>query len=210
MIENDKHYSWVMYPARTTIAGCRLLPFSIGHALMLTRFGSPFVDLWQPGGDGTRKIALGDLALALWICSRQSTEAMGSIGSWWSRHSIKKIGRRLAKASDADHVSQFVMYVVGGLTSPRVRKPSTSKDCASPLLGILKLFVMDKLHLSHAEALNYPMSLAFWDRAISLDTLGFVNFMTQVDLDREEHARKLGDPEEIKRLFGIVGDENGE
>ena len=69
---------------------------------------------------------------------------------------------------------------------------------------------MDKLHLSHAEALNYPMSLAFWDRAISLDTLGFVNFMTQVDIDREEHARKLGDPEEIKRLFGIVGDDNGE
>lgn len=61
----DPIYETAFQPPAPTILGRRLLPFSLGHSVLLESGGSPFVD---PAPK--RKPNAGDLAAAVWICSQ--------------------------------------------------------------------------------------------------------------------------------------------
>lgn len=212
MRNNDKAYSSAMHPNRHTVGGCLLYPFCLGHAILLSKRKSPIAKLWEDAGSESAEIRLGDIALAIWICSNKATDSMARIGRWVTRFQIARISKRIAQENPEAAIEAFIEYIRRGFSSPRLKVPDKSKRCGAPLISVLKVFLISKMHRTEDEAINMPIELAFWDQATYMESEGRVEFWTEKDDESEAVARRLSeDPEEVRRLFGEIGDHlNGE
>ena len=207
-MDNDRQYASAMHPNRFTVGGCLLFPFCIGHAILLSKHGSPIAKLWSGNEQDDVQIGLGDIAFAVWICSNRATYSMAKIGSFWSRFAIANLSKRIARDNPSGTIEQFIEYIRLGFSSPRLKIPDKSKRCGAPLMSVLKVFLISKMHRTEDEAINTPVELAFWDQAAYMESEGRVDFWTDRDSELESVAKRLSsDPEEVRRLFGEIGED---
>jgi hypothetical protein len=144
------------------VLGIRMAPFTVGHAILLHRMGSPFV----VGGDATAQ----DLVEAAVICSqepRESIKAMRSIIGWIP---LRLMRSRVTKANLAAECATMQQWLTDQSDCPEVlQTPGVkSKQAAMPwperiLVGlvsigfneqdVLSMPVIDaeRLFLTHAE-----------------------------------------------------------
>lgn len=156
-------------PEPVTILGVRLRAFSLGHVLLLNRFGNAY-------GIGTAP-ALPDLIQAVVICSQDYQSALADMDNpalpkWvsdWQR-SIQprnKFGIRKSELgfSVPAKLLEFAEYIRAGSTFPifsvEDNKAGTKIDV--PLVQSVKVCLQSKMGLSEDEVLNRPWGLCLWD-----------------------------------------------
>jgi len=148
-------YLSAQLPATRFIAGVAVQPFCLGHALLLQRLRSPFMDSAAVPG-------MGDALLALWVCSRPATEAIAQIHGgrikWW----LKWRSWRLRFWEPAALVELVRDHITTGSIGPRVK--ATHPVPGEPGTPLLLSLLLHQLRLGRAEAvaLNSPLRLVKW------------------------------------------------
>jgi hypothetical protein len=97
----DATYSQAYSAIPPRVLGVQLLPLSLGHALLLESIASPLMR----GADA----GAGDLARAVWICSRPASELRGRP---LDSRTVEKAWRRWVRAAgECDVVQEMAVFV---------------------------------------------------------------------------------------------------
>jgi hypothetical protein len=200
MFDNGQAYADALIPVRASVAGIKLVPFSIGHGLHLQKQRSPIAGMWSGKTEG--KVNVGDMALAVWICSQQSTVGLSTVGGFWMRCSLRRIAKRVLRHGIGRSQNELLDYIADGFSSPKMRMGEGSKVVGSPMLGMLMVSMMSHFGRNLADAMNTPVSFAIWNRSILLDEKGYAELWTPDDYDRHEMAQELAsDPAKVEAMF---------
>lgn len=158
-------------PQAPVVLGVRLVPYTVGHAIVLQRLRSPFV----MGGE----IAPTDLVEAVTVCSQSPLESIRSIKSRWSGLVLWLWGKRIAKLNLLAESDKFHVWLKDQSTAPEVliEAGTKSKAPAMPwpervLVGCLNIGIApddavqmplgdaERLILAHAEMMGH---VQLWD-----------------------------------------------
>jgi hypothetical protein len=152
-------YAAAVFPSRTTIAGVRLLPLTIGHVLLLHALESPFV---VP--KGASKARRGDLALALLVLSRPAAKAAQLVDSWRGVLLLHWLSWRVTLAPFFIPARlELAKWLASQTTGPMVWMPeSGGRSLNAPLWLQVQSTLMGCLGKSEAEALATPVTVALW------------------------------------------------
>lgn len=153
------------------VLGVRLVPYTVGHAIVLQRLRSPYV----LGGE----IAPSDLAEAVLVCSQSPLESIRSIKSIWRDLILWLWGKRIARLNVLVECDKFQLWLKDQSTAPEVlmESGSKSKTPAMPwpervLVGCLNIGIApddaiqmplgdaERLILAHAEMMG---QVQLWD-----------------------------------------------
>ena len=145
---------WLIKPG--TVLRKRLRDFSLGHAYLLEALESPFM----VGG----KVGLGDLAVAVLVCSKTFAKAREFLmlpppllikkaerWGWWCRLMGVKLDHEMA---------EFKNYILAYTETPEAfeAKGKKGRDSAVPMAVRIAWQLMDRM--SEDDAWNCPMSRA--------------------------------------------------
>ena len=149
-------------PLAPTVLGVRLVPYTVGHAIVLQRLRSPYV----LGGE----ITPSDLVEAVLVCSQPPLESIKSIKSIWRDALLWLWGKRIAKMNLMVESDKFQLWLKEQSTAPEVlvEAGTKSKRPAMPwpervLVGCVSLGIdadkalqipigdAERLILAHAE-----------------------------------------------------------
>lgn len=149
-------------PLAPTVLGVRLVPYTVGHAIVLQRLRSPYV----LGGE----INPSDLVEAVLVCSQPPLESIKSIKSIWRDALLWLWGKRIAKMNLMVESDKFQLWLKEQSTAPEVlvEAGTKSKRPAMPwpervLVGCVSLGIdadkalqipigdAERLILAHAE-----------------------------------------------------------
>ena len=173
-------------PEPFTVCGVRLRPFSLGHAMILDRFAKD--------ADG-----LGRMLLGLAVCSRDYAGALRLFSSRWRLLlALRIIGLRikLGRVNLVRALSYWNAYVTAGTAHIEAwESEKGGKPVEAPPHAILKIYMMEKLGMTEADALNKPLGLAASDLLISrsmsgdLDLVGDFDFKPLTEAEKEALTR---------------------
>ena len=158
-------------PQAPVVLGVRLVPYTVGHAIVLQRLGSPFV----MGGE----INPTDLVEAVTVCSQSPLESIKSIKSRFSGLMLWMWGKRIERMNALVESDKFQLWLKEQSTAPEVlmEAGSKSKTPAMPwpervLVGCLNIGIApddaiqmplgdaERLILAHAEMMG---QVQLWD-----------------------------------------------
>lgn len=158
-------------PLAPTVLGVRLVPYTVGHAIVLQRLRSPYV----LGGE----INPSDLVEAVLVCSQPPLESIKSIKSIWRDVILWLWGKRIAKLNLFSESDKFQLWLKDQSTAPEVlmEAGSSQKRPAMPwpervLVGCLNVGISsddaikmplgdaERLILAHAEMMGH---VQLWD-----------------------------------------------
>jgi hypothetical protein len=186
----DRQYAEACYPPRWRICGVLLQPFSLGHALLLDRVGSPL--LW---GEVARAI-VADLIQGLWICSQAYPDAAANLlrpmsrrwrlALWWIAWTFRN--RHMLALTK---LAMFREYVNEAMRRPPVeRDGEMSKPSSTPGILCIKRALMIDYGYSAEEALSLPYGQAQWEYYGYLEREGAVTFLDEEKQAEREEARR--------------------
>jgi len=158
-------------PQAPIVLGVRLVPYTVGHAIVLQRLRSPFVI----GGE----VAPTDLVEAVTVCSQSPLESIRSIKSRYSGLVLWLWGKRIERMNLVVESDKFQLWLKEQSTAPEVlmESGSKSKTPAMPwpervLVGCLNIGIApddaiqmplgdaERLILAHAEMMG---QVQLWD-----------------------------------------------
>ena len=158
-------------PQAPVVLGVRLVPYTVGHAIVLQRLGSPFV----MGGE----IQPENLVEAVTVCSQSPLESIRSIKSAWNGLMLWLWGKRIQRMNLLVESDKFQLWLKEQSTAPEVlmESGSKSKRTAMPwpervLVGCLNIGIApddaiqmplgdaERLILAHAEMMGH---VQLWD-----------------------------------------------
>jgi len=156
-------------PEPVAILGVRLRPFSLGHVLLLNRFGNAFGNGAAPGLD--------DLIQAIVICSQKYADALADmdnpklpeiVAAWQRRLAPRnRLGFRRSGLgfSPAAEVVRFTEYVRAGSSFPlfTVKENHQGDPMGVPMVQSVKVLLQSKMGFTEAEVLDRPWGLCLWD-----------------------------------------------
>jgi len=154
-------------PEPVTLLGVRLMPFSLGHVLLLNRFDNAF-------GTGETP-TLADLIQGIVICSQTYADAIADLDNpalpehvaKWQKRLIRKplFGKSQPSFSPHEAANRFAQYVRDGSSFPlfSVDPSKTGQTISVPLVQSVKIGLQSKLHLTDDQVLNRPWGLCLWD-----------------------------------------------
>jgi hypothetical protein len=156
-------------PEPVAILGVRLRPFSLGHVLLLNRFGNAFGNGAAPGLD--------DLIQAIVICSQKYADALADMDNPKLPEIVAAWQRRLAPRnalgfrrpglgfSPAAEVGRFTEYVRAGSSFPlfTVKENHQGDPMGVPMVQSVKVLLQSKMGFNEAEVLDRPWGLCLWD-----------------------------------------------
>ncbi|MDD4860789.1 MAG: hypothetical protein PHI33_01640 [Smithellaceae bacterium] len=124
-----------------------LYPLSSFHGLILESAGSFFIC----GG----RSDLDDIIFGVWVCSHKFADGYRGVADI---KAAQKWGRRL-KDRDLEAAGiKFREYIDAAFTQPEYWKSGESSSIRAPYWWHLAFFGMSKLHLSEADAWDYPVA----------------------------------------------------
>ena len=176
-------YHLACHPDPSEILGVRLLPFSLGHAHLLARMGSPFVTDGEDGEPQTP--AIGDVFLGVAICQRNYKGACLWLASDGAARSIEHLAKKWLKRNRAENdvspISDFIHYISHAAQGPRfwVDQKQAAKSGADWLQS-LKLGLL-KTGRTVTEAMDTPLGEAMWDYAAYWEGEGALKLHTESD-----------------------------
>ena len=158
-------------PPAPVVLGVRLVPYTVGHAILLQRLRSPYV----LGGE----ITSSDLAEAVLVCSQSPLESIKSIKSIWKDLALWLWGKRIQRMNLIVESDKFQLWLKEQSTAPEVlmEAGAKSKRPAMPwtervLVGCLNIGIgpddairmplgdAERLILAHAEMMG---QVQLWD-----------------------------------------------
>jgi hypothetical protein len=175
-------YSAVIFPDRTRVLGVRLLPLSVGQALLLWRIGSPFV----AGGP----FATGDIVSAIYVLSCPCNAAARGLQRRRTRWLLKLWAWQLRRRK-AD-VLIAACTALSGHVARAFEGPTMWEDgeggakCSAPYLQTLKTRLMECFGMGRDAALDYAIQEAIWDIAASAEDHGRAEWVSAEEADTIE------------------------
>lgn len=183
-------------PDRWQILGLKLIPFSLGHLVLLHRFDSAFI-----GGDPDPN-PFTDLALAVFICSRTYEQALDDLNDptlsremhRWARKCTGKTWWRKGKPIDlALKWSLFEQYLAEGDWTPVYQTDSNrTRTVGLPFVQSVRVKLQSSFGMSDREIFNRPWSLCKADYFTLCDMQGIITIW-------DDHAQA-----ELKRLRDLA------
>ncbi len=160
-------------PDQWFAAGVALQPFSIGHAMLLRRLGSPFIA--PDKAKEQRMPGFGDVLVAAWVCSRPSAVALRDLDQLPQKIWLKY--KRLTRLAylDQDRLALF-RYIAAAHRKPaiKLRRTPEGEVSGSPWYGVLLATLSRHYSNSVEEALNTPLATAHWLYAMQMEQDGHV------------------------------------
>ena len=195
-------YPASIIPDRWRIAGLRLRSLTLGHVALGERMGVPYFDGTDSGVDspepncstrgpiGPSTPGPGDLALALFICSRPWAEAaralQGNRGRWRRTFTAWLLGEA---ESFIHHQNQFLRYLEAQFQSPDTWTKGEGKGCAAPAMLSLRARLITDFRVGWAESLDIPIAEALWLSAAQAEREGGIDWVTESERKAMELAK---------------------
>ena len=185
---NLNNYVKALIPNTYTIFGVKLKPFSLGHYFLMKRFECKFAE-----EDSNITGGFDDILLAIAICSRNyeqflewidSKEEFDSWCTEWGMQMHKALKKNSINV--LEHIDQFRLYMRDSIMIPKVwnNKDSEAETrSGSHWSQNIYTVLVSKLGYSQTEALNIPLSQAFYDFYKYLENEGVVTFMEEWELE---------------------------
>jgi hypothetical protein len=195
-------YIQARWPVKWRICGTDLLPFSIGHMLLLRRVGSPFV----PDASEAETIEPGHLAMAVLICTRNFEQGCRFIDSRWVslRARIWARWRRSVLVGDRLdlRVDMFQRYINQAWSMPQRFSDSPDELGSSGSHIPIELEIATVLqwhcHLPENQIMDLPLGDALWRYNLALQQRGMIRLMTRDDDDLFARADAMAAEEQAK------------
>lgn len=199
---NDADIFSAVAPARWTILGLRLRPFSIGHLILLHRINSPFVC------EGER-LDYHALASAVFICSRTYEDALEGIDDpdlpramrkWAKKVTGARWWRRGKSVNLIEKWAEFERYMREGDWTPVFqRDEQRTRKVGLPFVQSVRVKLMDRFRLGDTEVMNRGWALCKADFFTLLDADGVLTIWD--DAAQQELARLREQAAEVERRF---------
>ena len=186
--------AWSPPTATARVLGVSLgIPLTLGHVLLLDEIGSPFVHLGP--------IESGDLAVAVFVCSRPAEVSRRDMDSFWLPLLMRWWGKRCAKLDWDAETETFCEWFVEHNNSPEaIRSGSGSGRISSPwwinriaaAIGTLGLSEQEVLAMPSKRVAQYTAALAESDGRCELwkpDQESFWQAAHKLDLERGKAGR---------------------
>jgi hypothetical protein len=190
-------------PARAIVLQLLLLPYSIGHELLLFQQRNPF------------KVQAGPLDLpgqaqaliqAVNICSMTWAENHFTPRTWREKRRSKKVwakweraikrGVRIAECGFGEtiwdgEIEKFTGYLKAGAAAPPVQEPEGAggRDMGAPFHASLLQFVIAKMGVKPDAAYDYPLALAKFHYYTAAEASGAVNIINAHQSEFAEYCR---------------------
>ena len=168
-------------PEPMAILGQRLHPLTIGHLLLLDRFGCAPVD----SSDA--------LITAVLICSRPVDDVVPTLEDRWLPFKLRILRWRLGGIDWSSKIKLWEQWLQEQTAAPTVIRKGDGGDLkhsATPFLQHLKVTLQSKLNYSPAEAFAAPFSQALWDYYVFHELEGTMEI---ADADERRAMRKMAD-----------------
>jgi len=191
---DERPYVDAIMPEPFQVLGIRLLPFSLGHYVLLRSLEVAFVCGTEPTD--------ADVVTAAWICSASFEDGLASIGDPDSKREIAEWGCALARPTwkhrlglrppvQIDWETQAKLlseYISEARSCPAYMASQSSERLAAPGWQTMRITLMRDLKLSDAEIMNrsYRLCLADYLTLKALD-----GRVTMVDTDAIEEAKQF-------------------
>lgn len=187
------NYASAAVPDPYRVLGLRLRPFSLGHYLLLQRFGCSFIQ--EEAGEAS----LEDLILGVLICSMTHREFLQFIEQ---KNFLKQVGDWGKKFGLSDYKPKaelFLEYLKQGLHEPDYISLKPTDGDRSDWAQNLKITLMTRLNYNEEQALNLPLSQALSDYYKLAESEGHIRLLTPEDIESAESNSKLLAEFEAKR-----------
>jgi len=168
-------------PEPMAILGQRLHPLSIGHLLLLDRFGCVPVN------------SSDSLITAVLICSRPVDDVVPTLEDRWLPLKLWILRWRLGEVDWTAKIKLWEQWLTEQTSAPTVIKKTEGGDLkhsATPFLQHLKVTLQSKLNYSPAEAFAAPFSQALWDYYVFHELEGTMEI---ADAEERKAMRKMAD-----------------
>jgi len=208
-----EEYASACYPGHTTILGLTLKPFSLGHYILMKRFGCAYA------AEGESKLDFGDFLLGLIICSKTYEE---NVEFWnappvafWSLENIKSFGvawymskragrvfwdvyswgkqlKRLIKKDKRFNIfasiERFNKYITDGQKLPLFFElDSKSAPSNAHWSTSLKITMMGEIGYTESQVYNTPLVQLFAEYCKYAESQGAIELMS----DGEEELARI-------------------
>lgn len=187
-------YEVAAFPEPYTILGVKLKPFSLGHFQILRRLKSPFVD------DETKTASSGDLILGVIICSRTYADAEALILDLEQLETLaqamaSETGEASIDASDSRDSDEWVIKKIQLFNEYITKGSAMPGYFENPIDGGVPmnmrqhwsqnvyLSLISDCGYTREEAMNAPLSKAFFDHLAFLEKQGAIQIMSQQEID---------------------------
>lgn len=171
-----------VFPDRYRCAGLSLVPHTIGHALLLQRLDSPYAGRLRAIAVPGAAPQTGDLALALWVCTRGWRWAHRLLDTRFQRFWMTARAARIVRRGLSKSVTEMDAYLAAAW--PEIAawesRQTRTRAFGADLLHIL-IHHQRETGLSLEQALDVPLAIAHWDAAAAAERAGFVTLRSARD-----------------------------
>jgi hypothetical protein len=183
-------------PPTPTLLGRKLLPFSLGHSLLLESIESPVMDAGA--------VMPGELAVALWICSRPAVDPATEHPPAVDRDAVAaefdEWGRRTPRDQLAEALVIFRAYLAAFTEAPRRWESGKAGAApASPWQYAVVNALREHLHCGYAAAWNTPVNRALAEYATLGEAHGDTSVMSADECREAEEVERADEPTGARR-----------
>ena len=170
-LEND--YLKAVIPPQARVLGQRLKPLSLGHMMVLSRYGSPFVT-------GVNQPQFGDLCFAVWVCKRDWRQLMEGLSDSSFKREVRFLRWVGKLRNKGKAVSVFIQHLTQSMKQPSLffNKVEGAKPTSMNNLQYMKIAMMSKLHKTGEQAMNTPFGEVVYDLSALGEGEGACGFVT--------------------------------
>jgi len=177
-------YLEILVPDRFTVLGLELKPLSVGHILLLEKFGC-----LEPKDEG-------EFVLAVLICSQRPQDVPATLDDRWLWLKVRLWFWRLGAFDWNEKAKIFSKYIEAHTATPAFRslneRGSSLEHSGTPHVQHVRVTLMSKLNYAPTEAWEVGFGQAMFDYLTYHENEGAVEI-----LDREHRAEMR---EEADRL----------
>lgn len=168
-------YAQAAIPDPYRILGLRLRPFSLGHYLLLQRFGCRFIE------DDKTTVGRDDLILGVLICSRKHREFLEFIETDDFTQHLRDWGKKVSLFDFPAKARLFASYLQESLKQPEHTSIKPGDDRGDWAQN-LKMTLMTRLNHTEETALDMPLSQALADYYNLAESEGLIRLITPEDI----------------------------
>lgn len=184
---------WQSLNADATCLRLRLKPFTLGHAFLLAELQSVFV----AGGECADPI--GELSLAVFVCSQSPDEARRAMSRWWAPRFFRLWAWSCRNLDYQSEAERFAAWLDASTSGPKMWSSGSGREMSSPWWVNLLASLMSRAGVSYADAMGMPVRTARQIICAIGEADGSVDLISEQEsafMDSVRHAeaerRKLG------------------
>ena len=177
-------------PPAKIIMRMRMAPYSLGHQILLRATGNAFVD-------DEAEPQYADLVCGVLICCQPYHRSRLALESRWLRLFLRYWGWRCGNFDIPQAMIQFRDYIREGQWHPDVNSTGErGQVLTSPWEHRLKVWLMERMHMSVGEALDYPLASAQLDYIVSGEMNGSIEPFSERNAEMFRLAKSMGEEKE--------------